>query len=65
MGTPTNSTLIADGVTIFLSLIGSAFIAGAGWGRLKSELNNINHRLTLIESMFQLTLKKDADAGKS
>lgn len=44
-------------VTVALSLTGSAFIAGARWGRIETDLKDMAGRLAKIEGMFTLRLK--------
>lgn len=45
-------------VSLFLSLVGSAFIAGSKWGKMTTALNDIDKRMARIEGMFELKLKE-------
>jgi hypothetical protein len=55
----TEANIIADLVTIILSIVTSAFVAGSRWGGINATLINIDKRLNAIEGMFKLKLKDD------
>lgn len=52
---PSSGTVLADALTIVMCV----FIAGVGWGSMKSTLKSIDARLRAIEQMFTLSLRKD------
>jgi hypothetical protein len=61
---PQTATELAIGAcTVIMSMAGSAFIAGARWGRLQSEMATISNRLSRIEGMFTLSLKDNPRGG--
>jgi hypothetical protein len=51
--------LAIGAATILVSLGGSAFIAGARWGRVESDMREMASRLARIEGMFTLRLRKE------
>lgn len=59
--------IIIGSVTIAVSLIGSAFIAGNRWGRIESDIRSISERIARIEVLFTLRLRRnndDTDSGR-
>jgi hypothetical protein len=46
-------------VTFIVSVSTSAFIGGVRVGIMQSTIQSIDRRLSAIEAMFRLTLKKD------
>jgi hypothetical protein len=34
-------------------------VAGIGWGKVQGDIKNLNEKVSRIEGMFTLTIKKD------
>lgn len=74
----TEISLIIAAITLLLSVVSSAFIAGSRWGRVNmkleglergqqdsattSDLHGLTERLARIEGMFELRIKDDRAA---
>lgn len=65
MDTAVVTEIIIGAVTIAVSLIGSAFIAGNRWGRIESDIRGMSDRLAKIEGMFTLRLRRNSDDSDS
>ena len=54
---PVIAEVVIGVCTVVASLAGSAFVAGTRWGRVESDIKDMNQRLAKIEGMFTLRLK--------
>jgi hypothetical protein len=52
-------TILISICTFIASLGASAFVAGIGWGKVQGDIKNLNEKVSRIEGMFTLTIKKD------
>lgn len=53
-----STVAIASAASFVASVLTSAFISGARWGELKSDVKSIKDDITEIKSAFRLTLKE-------
>jgi hypothetical protein len=52
--TPVEVEVMISGITVFLSVVSTAFICGAFMGGLRAEVRLMNDRLAKIEGVFTL-----------
>jgi hypothetical protein len=48
-------------IGVVVSILASSFIIGIRWGKTEETLNSMNSRLTRIEALFTLKLKREVD----
>jgi hypothetical protein len=57
-----STTEVLVDVATFVMSVGTAmFIAGMRWGQIKADIHSIKDRISRIEGLFTLKLKKEYD----
>lgn len=52
-------TILISACSFVASVGASAFIAGIGWGKVQGDIKSLSEKVSRIEGMFTLTIKKD------